>query len=591
MQRTALFSWKIFLFSSMISLHRQPLLPLGSAAYLFLLAALWLAIAGCAGMRAPEGGPVDTTPPEIISVYPAPNTVNYTDNKIVLEFGKYVERRSVEESIFISPNISDLEFDWSGTEVEITFREPLKTNTTYVVTVGTDVVDMNNRNRMAQAFSLAFSTGSQIDYASIRGTVSDSKPAGVMVFAYRLDGINADTLNPMTQKPDFITQTGTIGDYALSHLAFGLYRVMAVRDEFRNLLYDPETDAYAMATGDVTLTAQDTMRSHVDFLLSTEDTTAPRLLTAAAKDAEHVLLTFSKSLDSASVSRSAFIIADTNGHASVPVLTHFADAQTRTTVTLVTRRQEKDSLYRVFVANIRDQHHHMINPLASSKIFTGSGLPDTLPPQCIELSLRDSGSFVGLQESVIFGFNDALDTLSASRSIRLTDIDSNAVAFSIRWDDPARLRVVPSAPFRPATRYLLRLAVDSLRDLAGNRHRDSVRVFKFQSIDPELFGSLQGSLSDDRTDVPDQYVVVARYITGNNKEMSTRVKRDKPFTLRPLAEGQYTLRAFYDAKKNGNYFSGKAFPYEPASRFTSFSDTVKIRARWPIEGLKLKLMQ
>lgn len=575
----------------MISLHRQPLLPLGSAACLFLLAALWLAIAGCAGMRPPEGGPVDTTPPEIISFYPAPNTVNYADNKIDLEFGKYVERRSVEESIFISPNISDLEFNWSGTEAEITFREPLKTNTTYVVTVGTDVIDINNRNRMAHAFSLAFSTGSQIDYASIRGTVSDSKPAGVMVFAYRLDGISADTLNPMKQKPDFITQTGTTGDYTLPHLAFGSYRVMAVRDEFRNLVYDPETDAYAMAAGDVTLTVQDTMRSHVDFLLSKEDTTAPRLLTAAAKDAEHVLLTFSKPLDSASISSSAFIIADTNGHAGVPVLTHFADAQTRTTVTLVTRRQQKDSLYRIFVADIQDEHHHLINPLASSKIFTGSGLPDTIPPRCVELSLRDSGSFVDLREPVIFGFNDALDTLTASRSIRLADIDSNTVAFSIRWDDPARFRVVPSVPFRPATRYLLRLAVDSLRDLDGNRYRDSVRVFRFQSIDPELFGSLQASLSDEQNNVPDEYVVVARHVTGNNKEISTHVKRDKPFTLHPLAEGQYTLRAFYDAKGNGNYFSGKAFPYEPAARFSPFSDTVKIRARWPVEGLKLKLMK
>ena len=67
----------------MISSHRQLLLPLGTAACLLLLAALWLAIAGCAGMRAPEGGPADTTPPEIISVSPAPNTVNYADNKIV----------------------------------------------------------------------------------------------------------------------------------------------------------------------------------------------------------------------------------------------------------------------------------------------------------------------------------------------------------------------------------------------------------------------------------------------------------------------------------------------------------------------------
>ncbi|MEW6061331.1 MAG: Ig-like domain-containing protein, partial [Bacteroidota bacterium] len=122
--------------------------------FLFVPVALF---SGCAGQRPPEGGPVDSTPPEIISVYPAPQTTHFNDSKVVFEFSEYVDRRSVEEAIFISPSIEQKEFKWSGTEVELYFLEELKKNTTYVITVGTDVRDVRAGNRMAKSYSLSFS--------------------------------------------------------------------------------------------------------------------------------------------------------------------------------------------------------------------------------------------------------------------------------------------------------------------------------------------------------------------------------------------------------------------------------------------------
>ena len=54
------------------------------------VAALLFMMSGCAGERAPEGGPVDTTPPEITDVYPPPNTTEFSSSRISLEFSKYV---------------------------------------------------------------------------------------------------------------------------------------------------------------------------------------------------------------------------------------------------------------------------------------------------------------------------------------------------------------------------------------------------------------------------------------------------------------------------------------------------------------------
>jgi len=96
----------------------------------------------CAGQMAPTGGPADTTPPTIMETYPTNGTTHFQDNVFRIAFSEYVDKRSVDESIFLSPDLGELELDWSGTDVEIKFTDSLRANTTYVLTLGTDVKDL-----------------------------------------------------------------------------------------------------------------------------------------------------------------------------------------------------------------------------------------------------------------------------------------------------------------------------------------------------------------------------------------------------------------------------------------------------------------
>ena len=210
----------------------------------------------CAGQIEPGGGPVDTVPPQVIRTDPDSGAIRVTSPSVELEFSKYVDRLSVQQSIFVSPYPGQLEYDWSGRSVRITFSDTLRKNTTYVVNVGTDVKDLHAGNRMAHGFTLAFSTGDSIDKGSISGRVIDDRPEGVMLFAYHLDRMDPDTLDPTHTKPDYIQQTGKDGTFELSHLSFGSYRVLAVRDEYRNLLYDRQVDEYGVWRTDLKLSGQ-----------------------------------------------------------------------------------------------------------------------------------------------------------------------------------------------------------------------------------------------------------------------------------------------------------------------------------------------
>ena len=135
-----------------------------------------LIIIGCATQVPPSGGPLDTTPPEIVKTYPENGTVNFKGNYVEVEFSEYVDKRSVQDAIYISPYIQgEIQYKWSGRKLKLVFPEKLKDSTTYVITFGTEIKDLNAGNKMKESFTLAFSTGSAIDSGSIEGKIFSNK--------------------------------------------------------------------------------------------------------------------------------------------------------------------------------------------------------------------------------------------------------------------------------------------------------------------------------------------------------------------------------------------------------------------------------
>jgi uncharacterized protein (DUF2141 family) len=543
-------------------------------------------LVGCAGQRLPEGGPVDSVPPVIISFYPALNTINFDGNSIVLEFNEYVDRRSAENAVFISPSIENVEYDWSGTELTILFNQELRKNTTYVVTVGTDVVDVRAGNRMAKTFSISFSTGEKIDNGAITGKVFDEKPDGVLIFSYRLNDINADTLNPAISKPDYLTQTGKSGDFELTNLAAGKYRLFAIRDEYRNLLYDPETDA-AGTTDDVVITATDTLKSGIKFIIAKEDTTPPRISSVQATDNRHIVVQFSEPLDSFSVSARSFQILDTAGQHSLSVLNYFPRDDQFNLFTIVTDKQVADSLYLLKVNGVKDKSGFAINPIAQVKQFIGSKVNDTIPPSISFSTIKDSTSSIFPTDELIFEFTDILQQPIKESTISLfRKKDTSQIPFQIKTLNQAAFSVKPKSKFQVNERYVLRLRWNELKDPFSNYRKDSVTSFSFLVNDPENYGSIEGSFAGFGAT---STIVEAQNINDRKQPIvKTKTTESGKFLFTQLPEGRYTLKAFDDRNKNQIDDAGKVFPFVRAEQFSHYQDTIRVRARWPVDGVIFK---
>lgn len=552
----------------------------------YLTTFILILLAGCAGQRPPEGGPADTVPPEIISVLPAPNTVNYADDRIVIEFSEYVDRRSVEDAIFISPTIDEKEFEWSGTELEIIFRQELRKNTTYVVTVGTDVIDVRGRTRMAKAFTLAFSTGQKIDNGAVEGKVITEKSDGVMIVSYRLNSIDPDTLNPAVSKPDYLTQIGKNGEFFLSNLAAGTYRLFAMHDEYRNILYDAETDQIG-TTEDIILTEKDTLRSGVVFTIAAEDTTPPRITSVTVPDERHLLVQFSEPIDSASLTPASFFISDTLNVPGPKVQQFFTTNLQFSAVTLVTEPQGKDSLYLLQVNGVKDQNGFLINPLARTKQFTGSGVRDTVPPKVTGTSFQDHASKVLPDDPFIFRFNDVIRTPVSDTSFVLKRMkDSSSVPLSVSFRALNELFLKPAKRLNIGDQYQLTMKWNGVSDLFGNRFKDSVSLVQFGVEDPENLGSIEGVFAGFGGK---RNIVTAANISDTKQPVQkTLTLPSGKFLFTGLPEGKYALKAFDDVNGNSLHDAGKPFPWKKAERFTLYQDTVRVRARWPVDGVIFK---
>ena len=550
----------------------------------------------CANQVPPEGGPIDTSPPEIISTYPPPYTLFYSDHVLEFEFDKYVDHRSFEESIFISPFIPDLEFDWSGKHVGVTFRGTLRKNTTYVVNIGTDVKDLRSPpNRLAQAFTLAFSTGGTIDRGGIRGKVfpmTSKDPAeGVMIFAYQLAHTNPDTINPRTLSPDYITQTGTGGNFYLRHLELGSYRIIAVRDEYRNLLYDPEADEFGVPPHDVLLTQQDTLLDNVLLQLAKEDTTAPRLIRAEAIDVHHVDIEFSEALDTSSAKPVIVSIADTLSGNHLKAVSVFPKLPSLSSFMVVTDRQDSSKPYRITIDSAYDRVGLPIIQKSNFLVFMGSSIADTLLPAASVVGVQDSSRGVQLKPTILIQFSDAVQRSTFSNAIALNDTSNTGIPVSLDWLNDAACAVKVVGELASKTWYKLSIVTYNGLNWEGKRFHDSLKVVHFQSLDAEELSSIEGTVVNAiTTEKAKSIVVVAEGLESKNEESYSTIADQKGnFLIQGIEEGRYVLHAFNDRNRNGKYDAGCPLPFAGSEQFNYATDTLKVRARWPLEGVTIEL--
>lgn len=203
-------------------------------------------ISGCARESSPTGGPQDVEAPKAVRFDPPNYSTNFTKDGFKVKFDEYIVLQNVSEELIVSPPLDKQpKAKVRGKKLLVKFStDSLKKDRTYIFNFNNAVAD-NNENNKATQFRYAFSTGNVIDSLKVEGVVYDSKdnkPAeGVSVFLYS----NMADSAPRTILPDYVAKTDTKGFFSFNSLANRKYRIFALDDANRNMLFDQQVEKIA----------------------------------------------------------------------------------------------------------------------------------------------------------------------------------------------------------------------------------------------------------------------------------------------------------------------------------------------------------
>jgi uncharacterized protein (DUF2141 family) len=562
----------------------------------------------CAKEGMPPGGAVDTTPPEVISVSPQPDSTRVDLNsKIEITFSERMSGKPTQESIFISPfPKKPFDYKWRGNRLILSPTEPLLKSKTYVVTIGTGAQDLR-RNHLSESYTFAFSTGAALDYGSISGEVwmkQEDKfrtEAEVSIWAYlscseHSEPISDTTeIDPQKDKPDYITQSDTAGKYVFRNLSIGRYRLFAVEDLNRDQIWNPDKEAVGVCTEDVESTSDNVSHDHIDFILALRDTTKPSLLNCQVLNKNQVRLDFDQNLRAESVlNPDNFKIKSIPTSKSLKVNeVYFSqgsmgqESNTKN-IFLLTAEMNPEEKYELKASGLEDESGNPLDASENTCLFMGSAIFDTTGPKIISTSPEDGETNVSQDTEIKLVFDEPPSRSSVESFFSLSDSNGVLIPGKNRWENPNTFIFSLDTLLLGRMKYQIKLGCEKVFDLFGNAMTDSVLFFTFTTLNPDTLGLLSGEVQILGESTSKEIVVTLSLIDKPRKGYKKSLPQLGPFLFENILPGKYMVGAYLDLNGDGNLTIGNPKPFVLCEPFTFFPDTVTVRSRWETEGVELK---
>ncbi len=544
-----------------------------------------LFLVACAVQGPPRGGPIDRTPPEIVDVFPLPGStrIPLNFNNIRLVFSERMNPGSERNNLFISPPVK-MEYEWKKWKIlQITLKEPLKKDQTYVLTVGSGLMDLR-KNKMANSFALAFSTGDSIDQGRISGTVFGLKPKDRFnVFAYRL----SDTIrfDPFKQRPDYVSQTGEQGRFQLAFLKAGSYRILAVEDRNHNFLVDASAERFAIPYADVCLTDSLLEVKSVDLQLAPFDTIPPILTSFRPLFNDWLRLRFSEPLNLAKQKLNP-ILFDSLTTRQLKIKLVGISKEKPSWVEVITQKLDSGHTYGLKFAAPQDSAGNCKND-SMLVYFKGIEKQDTTHFSLVSHLPADSSKNVLPFASIKLSFNLPVDWSAVQTLYSLRTLGGDTVRGNWKVHSLFQAAFVPSRPLQPDSVYISELNTKKLKDFRGQTCKDTLAKSTFFVISARELGEISGSVVN-RSKIKAPILLHLKQIGGKRLAIKTKVKKKGAFHFKFVPQGKYLLDGFVDLNGNGRFDLGKLMPFSFTEPFKFFADTISVRKRWETAGIKLQ---
>ena len=558
-----------------------------------------IGIIACATQVAPSGGPEDKLPPRVAAVYPAPNTTNHPEELFVkLEFDEWINGSVPRGAVSISPPIDGkMKFKVSGKSLELSSRAPLDTGTTYTVTFAGGIKDLHG-NALAKPFHVVFSTGDHIDSLSLTGhvLVNDSMAKkksfpsiGLFLMGPEREGRRyldkyrdtvtkqLDTLPMLTKEPPlFTTRADSAGNFTLTGLKPGRYRVVAFFDANGNQKIEPSSELAGVWTSDLNLT-EETMDT-LWVALADQDTSLLELESVTQPFANVLEANFTRPVffDTAFADTSNCYLTYPDGREVHPHYVYLGASSNKPQF-FFDSIPAPELTYKFACRSAKDSLLRALDSLHDEVEWSWTEKPaDTLAPSIAKTVVWSHAKSVFPHDTLVIAYNKPVDSLTETFHIA---VSKDTVGVEMKRLDPIRYMAVPANPWPTdaSVEFLMGYKDTTLAKADSNGVRDTVvevkykKLLKFETVPKIKLASLKGKLKNANPGVTVRLVSV-----DTKRPLYTKCDMGGRFAFDDLMEGNYFIDYYYAEKDKNTPDGGGLFPFRFGKPWRAPGDTVRV---------------
>ena len=538
--------------------------------YLFLLLFFQLS---CAIPVMPTGGPVDSEPPVIVEAFPTSESVNVSTESVRLLFSEFIDQASLAQALSVTPEFdAPLVYRWRKKRVEITFPEPLRDNTTYILTLDTNLRD-GNRVALKEPITIAFATGPIINRGQIKGkVVTDLEGAAVPnldIYAYALVD---SALQALPEKPDYRTQTGEDGTFNFDFMSEQPYFVIGLRDNNRNRKPDANE---LFAVPPVYSILADSSASIMDtpWFVTTLDTLGPKIQRVRSLSNSRLSVRFDESIQLLSRDPQEWVLQDSASGEQKLIRDLYLYPEDTRQLYLIT-----DSLstlsHLLIPSNIADSSG---NPIGLDTLqFTPLSESDTL--QTRFLGFYPEGNPTTPEGAIQLGsaqlpgvrFNQPITQELFETYVTASDSNGTSYSYQVSSEEGSIFGLVVDASFPETSPLQI-----TIQGMLVNQPDTSFSQM-FALLTSDKMGDISGVVqNNDSTGTP-----VVQLFNDTYQDVAIPDAEGK-FLFTGLADkAQYNLRVILDKNENQRWDGGQILPFTPAELLVWYTDSLQVRARW-----------
>ncbi|HVF38960.1 MAG TPA: Ig-like domain-containing protein [Gemmatimonadaceae bacterium] len=426
----------------------------------------------------------DEVAPTVVSVSPTAGASSVPVNSAVqVTFSEAMDATSITSSTITlsGPGGSiagSVSYNAASRVATFTPSAALANSASYTVTVTTGVKDAAG-NALAAPFAASFTTAAVVDATAptVITPISPANAATGIALATAVTAVFSEPMDPATISSTTVTLRATTSGAAVSGS-------VAYNSAARTVTFTPSSPlaagtnyTFSITTGarDLAGNALATAFSSTFTTVAPSDVTAPTVVsTNPASGAggvgvsSTVSVTFSETMDPATISSSTITLAPSGGSAVAATVSYNAGSNTATLIP--SSPLSNSTTYTLTVTTgVKDAAGNSLASAFTTSFSTAAAV-DTTPPVVATVTPANGAGGIAVSTTVIAGFNEPMDPATINTStVGLRTTSSGAVVSgAVTYDASARtVTFTPSSPLAAGTDYTFAITTGA-RDVTGN---------------------------------------------------------------------------------------------------------------------------